>query len=114
MNTDTVILIVDDEKDHADVLVEALAKQCAKAIPAYTAEEALEIIDTEPVDLVITTPHCADMSPVQLAEAIKQRRPELPVIMLSYDRLTAQTYADLVAGSALANEGLVHLTALPA
>ena len=76
MNTDNVILIVDDEKDHADVLVEALAKQCAKAIPAYTAEEALEIIDTEPVDLVITDLNLrADINGIDILDKVLAKHP---------------------------------------
>ena len=64
MNTDAVILIVDDEKDHADVLVEALEKQCAKAIAAYSADEAIELIESENFDLVIT-----DLNPARISTA---------------------------------------------
>ena len=84
MNTDNVILIVDDEKDHADVLVEALAKQCAKAIPAYTAEEALEIIDTEPVDLVITDLNLrADINGIDILDKVLAKNSATPVILIT-------------------------------
>ena len=62
--------------------------------------QALDALGRMPVDLIITTPHCADMSPLELAEAVRRRRPALPVIMLTYDRLSAQTYADLVPEAA--------------
>lgn len=64
------------------------------------AGQALDALGRMPVDLIITTPHCADMSPLELAEAVRRQRPALPVIMLTYDRLTAQTYADLVPEAA--------------
>jgi two-component system response regulator HydG len=54
MNKDAIILIVDDERNHADVLVEALETRCAKAIAAYSAEDAVKIIESERIDLVIT------------------------------------------------------------
>ncbi len=45
------------------------------------------------VDMVLMTPHCADMPPRKLAATIKQRYPQLPVVMLTYDRVSAQTFA---------------------
>ena len=54
MNTDATIMIVDDEKQHADVLVEALEKQCAGAFAVYSAEDALAAIDPEATVLIIT------------------------------------------------------------
>ena len=44
MIKDAVVLVVDDERDHADGMAEALQKCCAKAIPVYTGRDALEII----------------------------------------------------------------------
>jgi DNA-binding NtrC family response regulator len=54
MNNDATILVVDDEKAHADVLVEALEKQCRRAFAVYTAEDALDAIASEKIDLIIT------------------------------------------------------------
>ncbi|MCK4998630.1 MAG: response regulator, partial [Anaerohalosphaera sp.] len=54
MNSDAVILIVDDEKEHADVLAEALEKHCAKAISVYGAAEAMDIISNQKIDIVVT------------------------------------------------------------
>ncbi|MHC4076014.1 MAG: sigma-54-dependent transcriptional regulator [Planctomycetota bacterium] len=54
MKTETVILIVDDERDHADGLVEAMENYCAKAIAIYNGPDALEILRSEQIDIVIT------------------------------------------------------------
>lgn len=54
MARDTVILVVDDERDHADGIAEALEKFCAKAIAVYSGADALEIIHNEKVDIVVT------------------------------------------------------------
>jgi len=62
---------------------------------APTGEAALERMRRNRYDLVITTPHCADMSPIELAKAVKEMQPGVPVVMLTYDRQTAQTYADM-------------------
>lgn len=84
MNTDAVILIVDDEKDHADVLVEALAKQCAEAIGAYSADEALELIDSRNFDLVITDLNLrADINGIDILDKVKAKNSAIPVILIT-------------------------------
>jgi two-component system response regulator HydG len=54
MIKDAVVLVVDDERDHADGMAEALQKCCAKAIPVYTGRDALEIIRAQDIDVVVT------------------------------------------------------------
>ena len=49
-----IILVVDDERDHADGIVEALEKCCEKAIAVYTGADAVEILSSRDVDIVIT------------------------------------------------------------
>ena len=50
----SLILVVDDERDHADGIAEALDKSDAKAIAVYTGKDALEIIRNQQVDVVVT------------------------------------------------------------
>ncbi len=54
MSSDIVVLVVDDERDHADGIAEALEKLCAKAIAVYTGKDALEILREQTVDVVVT------------------------------------------------------------
>jgi len=54
MSKDAVVLVVDDERDHADGMAEALQKCCAKAIPVYNGSDALEIIRNQDIDIVVT------------------------------------------------------------
>jgi two-component system response regulator HydG len=49
-----VILVVDNEREHADGIVESLEKYCAKAMAVYSGKDALEILHHEKVDIVIT------------------------------------------------------------
>ena len=46
--------MVDDERDHADGMVEALEKQCEKAMAVYTGKDALEILRNQQIDVVVT------------------------------------------------------------
>jgi two-component system response regulator HydG len=54
MSRDIIVLVVDDERDHADGIVEALQKCCAKAIAVYNGSDALEILRSETVNIVVT------------------------------------------------------------
>jgi two-component system response regulator HydG len=54
MSKDGIILVVDDERDHADGMAEALQKSCAKAIAVYNGQDALEIIRNQDIDVVVT------------------------------------------------------------
>jgi DNA-binding NtrC family response regulator len=54
MGRDIIVLVVDDEHDHADGIAEALQKCCAKAIAVYSGKDALEILRSEAVNVVVT------------------------------------------------------------
>jgi len=49
-----VILVVDDERDHADGIVEALGRLPVKALAVYTGEHAVEVLRNQQVDVVVT------------------------------------------------------------
>lgn len=49
-----VVLVVDDERDHADGIVEALGKLSVKALAVYTGEHAVEVLRNQAVDVVVT------------------------------------------------------------
>jgi len=51
---DTTILVVDDERDHADGIAEAVGKLAAHPVAVYTGKDALEILRSEKIDIVIT------------------------------------------------------------
>ncbi|MBN9544925.1 MAG: PAS domain S-box protein [Alphaproteobacteria bacterium] len=63
------------------------------ALEAHSGPEALDILEKNPVDLVITDQAMPQMSGMQLIAAIKERWPGLPVIL-------ATGYAELPAGTA--------------
>ena len=54
MSKDTIILVVDDERNHADGVAESLEKLCAKTITVYNAEDALEVVRNEKTDIIVT------------------------------------------------------------
>ncbi len=84
MSKDTVILVVDDERNHADGIVEALEKFCAKAIAVYSGKDALEILRNQQVDVVITDLKLDDdIDGLAVLEAAKKHNPDTEVIMMT-------------------------------
>jgi two-component system response regulator HydG len=49
-----VVLVVDDERDHADGMVEALGKLPVEALAVYTGEHAMEVLRNQRVHVVVT------------------------------------------------------------
>jgi DNA-binding NtrC family response regulator len=47
-------MVVDDERDHADGIVEALGRLPVKAVAVYTGEDAVEVLQNQRVDVVVT------------------------------------------------------------
>jgi CheY-like chemotaxis protein len=63
------------------------------AVAAYSAAEALELIPRHaPVDLIITDQAMPNMTGLQLARAVQQRWPEIPIIL-------ATGYAEMEPGT---------------
>ena len=84
MNSDAVIMVVDDEKQHADVLVEALAKQCGRAFAVYDAQAAIDAIAGEKIDLVITDLNLGgDINGIDILKRTKEHDSSIPVILIT-------------------------------
>jgi len=57
-----------------------------------SGKDALKALRNGNYDLVMTTPHCADMTPLALAKKIRAKYKDLPVVMVTYDRAEARSY----------------------
>jgi len=79
-----VILVVDDERDHADGIVEALARLDADAVAVYSGEDALEIIRGKKVDVVVTDLKLGgDVDGLAVLIAAKAAKANTPVILIT-------------------------------
>ncbi len=84
MAKDAVIMVVDDEREHADGIAESLEKLCAKAITVYSGEDALDILRTEPVDVVVTDLKLGgDVDGLDLLGEAKRDGQETEVILIT-------------------------------
>ncbi len=77
------ILIVDDEKNYPLILSAVLEEEGYETLSAYSGPEALSILENSDIDLVLTDMKMAEMDGIALLEQVKQRNPDLPVIMMT-------------------------------
>lgn len=78
-----VILCVDDERVSLKVRSRVLEKAGHEVIQADSAPEALEILRSRSVDLVLTDLLMPVMTGAELAREVKKLRPNLPVVLFS-------------------------------
>ena len=78
-----VILITDDEKSIRGALKEILEFEKYATLEAENGTQALQIVESKSVDLVVLDIKMKGMDGIEVLEKIKDIRPELPVIMIS-------------------------------
>ena len=77
------ILVVDDEKNYLRVLSAVLEDEDYEVLTAQSGQEALEILKSSDLDLILTDMKMPAMNGIELLEKIKVMDPDLPVIMMT-------------------------------
>jgi DNA-binding response OmpR family regulator len=79
----STILAVDDELPILEVIRSALTRQGHTVTTAFSGEEAVAIIDSAPVDLIISDINMSGGGGIELLQAIRTRDVDLPVILMT-------------------------------
>lgn len=77
------ILVADDEMSIRLLYSEELREEGYEVLTAANGREALEIVEKEPVDLVILDIKMPEMSGIEVLRQIKEKHPHLPVLLSS-------------------------------
>lgn len=77
------VMIVDDEEDFLETLVKRLEKRDVKVIGAKSGEEALELLQDNPVEVVVLDVKMPGMDGIEALREIKRRHPLVEVILLT-------------------------------
>jgi class 3 adenylate cyclase/signal transduction histidine kinase len=95
------ILVVDDNASNRGLLLRRLEREGHQAIEARSGRQALEILDTEEVDLILLDLMMPDMNGLQVLERLKteERLRDIPVIMISGLRETSSVIRCIEAGA---------------
>jgi DNA-binding NtrC family response regulator len=77
------VLLVDDEVDFLDTLSERMRDRGMSVSTTTSAEEALKKVDAESYDAIVLDLMMPEMDGLELLKAIKRKKPELQVILLT-------------------------------
>jgi len=77
------ILLVEDDKN-INKLMQALLEQANfNSIPAYSSEEALDILDKLTIDLIVLDVMLPGMDGFEFAKVIRDHKMEIPILMVT-------------------------------
>ena len=77
------VLVVDDEATVRMMLSYLLSQESVKVYLASDAPTALALLQSEPIDLVLTDYHMPGMTGLELARAIRATHATLPIALMS-------------------------------
>ncbi|MDA3972071.1 MAG: response regulator [Desulfobulbaceae bacterium] len=77
------ILLVDDEPEILDLLGRQLTNRQFKTYTASSGKEALNILESEQIDILVTDVRMPGMDGIELLETAKGMRPELEAIVIT-------------------------------
>jgi len=93
------ILIIDDEQSLVDLLTVVFKKEGYRVKTSLSATGALDLLEKEAFDLVITDIKMPQRSGMDILKAVKERSPEVPVIMITAYGSVKQAVDALKAGA---------------
>lgn len=77
------ILSIDDEQVIVDLVKDYLSMSGYRVTGVNTPREALQVIETDPPDLIITDLQLPDSDGMVLIEKMKKSSPDVPIILLT-------------------------------
>lgn len=91
--------MVDDEPLLRSLLSRAFAHANFEVVEAASGPAALQLLGTEPFDLVISDVQMPLMTGIELLRKLRQHEPELPVVLISgvFELAPNQSLADIGA-----------------
>ncbi|MBE6758498.1 MAG: response regulator transcription factor [Ruminococcaceae bacterium] len=77
------ILVAEDDRNQRKLIEAALQREGYRVLTACDGDRALEIMDTESIDLVVTDVMMPNTDGFQLTEAIRDARMNLPILIIT-------------------------------
>jgi len=85
------VLIVDDNRDAADALAMALREFGHTVAAAYSARQALDMMDENPeIRIVVSDIRMPDVSGFDFRRVVRHRFPDLPMVLITGNPVTSE------------------------
>jgi DNA-binding response OmpR family regulator len=82
-SSSATVLVVDDNKDMVEILTRLLTRHGLQALHAYSGQECLDIVQKQPVDVIVLDVMMPGMNGLEVCAALKERESSLPIILLT-------------------------------
>ena len=104
--TDIRVLLVDDEEDFLKLLAKRLRRRQLEVRCASTAEDALDVLSDQRIDVVVFDIRLPGMDGLGLMGNLRQRGLEVPVVILTGhgDEFTARDCLDVYLKDTIGKE----------
>ena len=93
------VLVVEDDAALREALLDTLRAAGLSAVAACDASEALQILETAEIALVISDVQMPGLNGYQLLTSIKRQRPDLPVVLMTAFGTVAQAVSAMRDGA---------------
>lgn len=93
------VLLVDDERDFADLLAERLAARGFQVKTAYDGEEALRLAAEGELDVAVLDVHLPGLDGLEVLRRLKELRPQAEALMLTGQRDLATAIEGMKLGA---------------
>ena len=93
------VLLVDDEEEFLEIMAERMRARDMEVTTSKSATEALSLIETESYDAVIMDFMMPEMDGIQALKAIKAKKPEMQIILLTGQATVAKGVEAMKAGA---------------
>ncbi len=106
------VLLVDDEEDFVESLAERMDMRGISVTTATTAKKALELIEKETFDAIVLDLLMPEMDGIETLKAIKERRPDTQVVLLTGHATVSKGVEAMKLGAADVMEKPADIAAL--
>jgi two-component system response regulator RegA len=93
------VLLVDDEEEFLEIMAERMRARDMEVTTSRSATEALSLIETESYDAVIMDFMMPEMDGIQALKAIKEKKPEMQIILLTGQATVSKGVEAMKAGA---------------
>jgi DNA-binding NtrC family response regulator len=79
------VLLVEDNRDHAELITRALTRSLpsTRVKHAFRRSDCIELLDKTPFDVILMDYYLSDTTGVQLLREINQKYPKIPIIIVT-------------------------------